>query len=114
MIWLEGELLRVFLGTSDHIGLENTTDALLRRARDAGLSGGTALQGSSGFGANSVIHRPHLFKLSSDLPVVVEFVDRPERIEAFLPTVLALLQGGGLVTREQVRMLAREGDFHDR
>ncbi|MEW6421149.1 MAG: DUF190 domain-containing protein, partial [Deinococcota bacterium] len=63
-----------------------------------------------------VIHRPHLFRLSSDQPVVVEFVDAPERIEAFLPQVWALLdpRSGSLVTRERVRMLARPGGPHAR
>ncbi|GAA5534044.1 hypothetical protein Dalu01_02452 [Deinococcus aluminii] len=51
------------------------------------------------------MHRSSLFKPSSDLPFVVEFVDTPERMEGFLPAVLALLNGAGLVTRERLRVL---------
>lgn len=114
--WLEAERLRVFLGTSDHVGGQVTSDALLEAAHRAGLSGGTVFQGSGGFGSHSIIHRPHFLRLSSDQPVVVEFVDVPGRIEAFVPQVRALLDasGGSLVIRERVRMLARPGGPHDR
>ncbi|ABF43979.1 protein of unknown function DUF190 (plasmid) [Deinococcus geothermalis DSM 11300] len=114
--WMEAERLRVFLGTSDQVGGQVASDALLEAAHRAGLAGGTVFQGSVGFGASSVIHRPHLFRLSSDQPVVVEFVDTPERIEAFVPQVWALLAqiSGSLVIRERVQMLARPGEPHDR
>ncbi|GAA5512422.1 hypothetical protein Dcar01_01136 [Deinococcus carri] len=112
--WREAERLRVFLGTSDHVGGNVASEALLQAAHRAGLAGGTVIQGSVGFGARSVIHRPHLFRLSSDQPVVVEFVDVPERIAAFVPQVWALLDqiSGSLVTRERVQMLARPGGTH--
>ncbi|GAA5534048.1 DUF190 domain-containing protein [Deinococcus aluminii] len=111
--WQDMELLRVFLGTSDHVAGESAADALLRHAKAAGLQGGTVLQGVAGFGQHAVLHRPGLFRLSPNLPVVVEFVDDAGRIEAFVPTVMTLLRGGGLVTRERLRALRGGEDRHD-
>jgi PII-like signaling protein len=107
LVWRQEELLRIFLGHSDRLHGEPVSDLLLRKARDSGLRGGTVLQGTAGFGAKSVIHKSSLFRMSSDLPVVVEFVDSAQRIETFLSTAAELLSGGALITREVIFVLDR-------
>ena len=57
----------------------------------------------AGFGANSVIHTSNILRLSEDLPLVIEVVDTKEHLEAALPEVDRLMQGG-LVTMETVRV----------
>ena len=44
-----------------------------------------------------------ILRLSADLPLVIEIVDRQERIDAFLPE-LDRMMGSGLVTLENVRI----------
>ncbi len=106
----EAELLRVFLGEDDRAHGRPAFQVVVEAAQHAGLAGATVLRGSLGFGADSVLHRANAFRLSGDLPVVVEIVDVPERIAAFLPQLEGLLLGGGLVTLERVRVLhARPG-----
>jgi PII-like signaling protein len=39
-----------------------------------------------------------------DLPIVIEIVDSEENINAFLPTLNAMM-GGGLVTLEKVKVI---------
>ena len=99
------ELLRVFFGEGDRVAGRPAFEALLRAAHDAGLAGATLLRGSLGFGAESVLHHPRPFRLSGDLPMVLEVVDAPERIEAFVRALEGLLTGGGLVTVERVTVL---------
>ena len=62
------------------------------------------MRGMLGYGAASRLHSAKLLRLSLDLPVVVELVDREERIRAFLPTIDALVEDG-LVTLEPVHVL---------
>lgn len=45
------------------------------------VSGVTVLQGIAGFGPDGKIHTASLLDLSLDLPLIVEFYDRPERVE---------------------------------
>ena len=45
-----------------------------------------------------------VLRLSEDLPMVVEIVDTPERIAAFVP-VLDAMMGEGLVTLEKMRVI---------
>ncbi len=96
----EGQLLRIFIGETDkHEGLP-LYEWLVREARKDGLAGATVFRGIAGFGANSRIHTANILRLSLDLPVVVEIVDRAERIEAFLG-VLDKVVTEGLVTVEK-------------
>jgi uncharacterized protein len=100
----EGLLLRVFVGDSDRFAGEPLYEAIVRRAREAGLAGATVLRGVEGFGAHSRIHTARILRLSQDLPIVVEIVDRADRIEAFLPELDEMV-GEGMATLEKVRVL---------
>ena len=99
------QMLRIYLGESDKTDGRPSFEAVVGAARRAGLAGATVLRGNRGYGANSIVHHPTLFRLSADLPVVIELVDDADKIEAFLPQLGELLHGGGLVTLESVRVL---------
>ena len=91
---VEGQLLRVFIGENDHFEGRPLYEAIVLKAREAGLAGATVLRGLMGFGAKSRLHTAKILRLSQDLPIVVELVDRAERIEAFLPTLEPRKEGG--------------------
>jgi len=102
---IDGEqvLMRLFLGESDRTGHRPLHVVLLELLRARGLAGATILKGVAGFGANSVIHTTNVLRLSEDLPLVIEVVDSEEHLEAVLPEVDRLMQGG-LITMEKVRV----------
>jgi len=97
------QLLRVFMGEDDRVEHQPVFERVVRAARLRGLAGATVLRGSLGYGADSVIHHPRPWRLSGDLPIVVEIVDHEERIQAFLPELERLFHGGGLITIENVQ-----------
>ncbi len=101
----EAQLLRIFVGESDKYHGRPLYEAIVEDARNRGLAGATVLRGTLGFGANSRIHTAKILRLSEDLPMVIEIVDTPEQIEAFLPDLDAMI-GEGLVTLEKVRVIA--------
>lgn len=98
-------LLRVFIGLRDMHNGRNLFEVVVQEARNAGLAGATVLEGFIGYGANSVVHHASLWRLSQDLPIVVELVDEEENLRAFLPRLEELLCGGGLITLERVTVL---------
>lgn len=103
---LDGEqiLVRVFIGESDRCGHQPLWQALVERLRREGFAGATVIRGLGGFGAHSVLHTTHLLELSTDLPVLIEIVDSPDRIEK-LTGILDEIVQEGLVTLERVRVL---------
>ena len=100
----EGRLLRIFVGESDHWDGKPLYEAIVLEARKRGLAGATVIKGFMGFGAHSRIHTAKLLELSQDLPIVVEIVDAPDKIEAFMPD-LEQMVGDGLITLERAEVL---------
>lgn len=76
----------------------------MEAAQAHGLAGATVLHGIMGFGAHSRLHTASILRLSADLPVVIEIVDLPDRIQAFLPVVEEMVQEG-MVTLEAAEVL---------
>jgi PII-like signaling protein len=100
----DAELLRVFIGDSDRHHGKPLYEAIVEAAREQHLAGATVLRGYVGFGAHSRIHTAKILRLSEDLPVIVEIVDAPDKIEAFLP-VLDGMMAEGMVTVERIKVI---------
>jgi hypothetical protein len=100
----EAKLLRIFIGENDKYDGRPLYEAIVQEARRQGMAGATVIKGTLGFGASSRIHTAKILRLSEDLPLVIEIVDKPERIESFLPT-LNVMMGEGLVTLETVKVI---------
>jgi PII-like signaling protein len=109
----EGKLLRLFIGEHDRWDGKPLYEAIVLRARAEGMAGATVLRGIEGFGASSVLHTSRLLELSSDLPIVVELVDRPEEIDRLLPDLDAMV-GEGLITLERVQVRTYRGAPRER
>jgi uncharacterized protein len=100
----EAKLVRVFIGESDHWHGVPLYEAIVRKAREMGLAGATVIRGVEGFGANSLIHTAKILRLSEDLPVIIEIVDKEDRIQKILP-ILDNMIGEGLITMERVEII---------
>src|SRR5579884_62679 len=92
-----GRRVRIYIGESDQCRGKTLYVAIVQEARKDGVAGATVARGIMGYGAASVIHEPHLFRLSSDLPIVVELVDSTDKIQGFLP-ILQGMVGSGMIT----------------
>ena len=104
----EGLLLRIYIGEQDKWHRQPLYEAIVLKARELGLAGATVLRGPMGYGAASRLHTAKILRLSEDLPVLIEIVDREERINAFLPE-LDRMMGDGLVTLEVVHIIRYRG-----
>lgn len=98
------ECLRIYIGESDRHKGKPLYQAIVEEARKLGLAGATALRGMVGFGASSRLHTVRLLRLSEDLPIVVEIVDRAERLDTLMPFLDEVILEG-LVTREEVEVV---------
>ena len=106
MTKLSGErvLMRIFIGASDKHGHIPLYEALVELFRKEGFAGATVLRGVAGFGAHSVYHTDKLLRLSLDLPIIVEAVDTQEKIDALMPRIDEMMNGG-MITLEQATVI---------
>lgn len=92
LLW--ATMVRVYLSESDH-GLK----ALLKCLHDElRVCGATVTRGVAGFGASGVVHGTSLVDLSSDLPLVLEFFDRPDRARAAIERIKDFVEPGHVVS----------------
>jgi len=101
---MEATLLRIFIGDRDKHGHMPLYEAIVLKARELHLAGATVLRSPMGFGKSSRMHTAKILQLSTDMPLVIEIVDTPDKIEAFLP-ILDEMMEGGLVTLEKVQVI---------
>ncbi len=97
-------LVRIFIGESDHLNGKPLHEAIVLKAREMGMAGATVVRGIMGFGASSRLHTLKILRLSEDLPIVVEIVDKRERVDLLLPFLEEHVREG-LVTLEEVEVL---------
>lgn len=102
---IEGDAKRVtiFMGESDRWRHRPLHTAIVEMLRAEGCAGATVLKGVEGFGKNSRLHTSAILRLSQDLPVMLVFIDTPERVERVLPMIDEMM-GGGLVAIEDVHV----------
>lgn len=99
---IEGAAKRVtlYIGECDRWEHKPLHEAIVERLRAEGCAGATVLRGMSGFGKHSRIHTAAILDFSADLPVVVVFVDTPERVDRVLPMVEEMVNGGLIVVED--------------
>ena len=101
----EANLLRIFIGEADRFEGKPLFEAIVNLARQRGMAGATVLRGLMGFGADSRMHSAKILRLSEDLPIVIEIVDKSENIESLLPVLDNMIKEG-MVTLEKIRVIA--------
>ena len=75
---------------------------LVRRLREEGASGATALRGIWGFSGDHPPHGDQLFRLRRKVPIVLTVVDQPDEIQRWFRVIDELTDEAGLVTSEMV------------
>ncbi len=97
-------LLRVYIGELDRYHGKSLCEQIIRKARELGMAGATAIHGVMGFGAASHLHTAKVLRLSEDLPVLIEIVDRQEKIDEIMPFLDEAVTDG-LITTEKVKIV---------
>src|SRR5579875_3355191 len=92
----EGVLLRIFVREDERHGVAPVYDAIVREARDRRVAGATVVRGVEGFGNRRAVHRSGAFSFVTKTPILVEIADTEEKIDALVPTILAMVPEGVL------------------
>jgi PII-like signaling protein len=65
-----------------------------------GVAGALVLKGVAGFGAEHHLHSASLVELSDRLPVKVEFVEMPAKVDELMPKLMELAGTGMIEVQE--------------
>jgi CBS domain-containing protein len=99
--------VRVYTSEDDRTGRTSTAHAVLDCLRRENAQGATLLRASSGFGATGELHTAGLVDIAPRLPVIVEWIDRPEVVARLLPRVKELVPHG-LITVDDTEVVLHQ------
>jgi PII-like signaling protein len=103
------KLMRIYLDEADKHEHRPLYTAILDLCRAHRVMGATVFKAAAGFANSGEQHSDRLLRLSIDLPVVVEVVDREDKIAELLPALDEMLAGGGLITLESLTAIRYAG-----
>ena len=101
--------VRVYCEQGDRHGHTPLATAIVQLLWHERASGVTVFNAVEGFGARHVIHSAHLVDLGANAPVLVEWLERPERFELIWPKLAPLVEHA-VVTVEDVSLLVPPHD----
>jgi uncharacterized protein len=103
---LEGKakMLRIHFGEDDKWEGKPLYRAIVEKCRELDIAGATVFRGTEGYGASTLIRRPHLLSFSHDAPLMVSVIDSEEKIQKLLP-VLDQMVDEGLIAMSDVEVI---------
>ena len=103
---LEGnaKMLRIHFGEDDKWHGKPLYRAIVEKCRELDIAGATVYRGVEGYGASTLIRRPHLLSFSSDLPVMISIIDTEENIRRLLPHLDQMVDEG-LIAMSDVEVI---------
>jgi PII-like signaling protein len=79
--------LRIYISSTDKFKHSPLYETIVYAAKRDGIAGATVFKGIMGYGASSEIHSNKLWEISEKVPLVVEIIDEPEKIDSFLESI---------------------------
>src|SRR5437762_2773106 len=101
---MDAKLVTIYVNSTDQWHGRALYTAIVQWCQQKGIAGASVTRCVEGYGAGHRLHTARLLELSENLPVRIEIVDIPERIEPLL-TALGEMIGEGLVTVSDVHIL---------
>jgi PII-like signaling protein len=84
----------IFINEDTQHHMQALHDSIMTFLLHKGVSGATATRAFSGFGSHQMLHTPKVEVLTQHLPIRIEFVDTPEKVEEVLPTLYEMVSDG--------------------
>jgi PII-like signaling protein len=103
-IEVDAKLVTIFVNSTDQWHGRPLYSAIVQLCQERGIAGATVVRCVEGYGASRQLHTSRLLELSENLPVRIEVVDLPERIDPLL-TALGGMIGEGLVAVSNVHIM---------
>ena len=97
-------LLRIYISEEDKLHGIPLYEAIVAKAREAGLAGATVVRGILGFGADRRMLSAKIVDLSNNLPIIIEIVDIERNIEGLIPFLDEHVKEG-FMTLEKVHVI---------
>ncbi|HTR34327.1 MAG TPA: DUF190 domain-containing protein [Bryobacteraceae bacterium] len=99
----------IFVNEDTQHHLTPLHDAIMTFLMHKGVTGATATRAFSGYGSHRKLHTPQIEVMAYHLPIRIEFIETPEKVEEVLPTLYEMVSDGLIEVQDtRVVKLARK------
>jgi PII-like signaling protein len=84
------KLMRIYLSGGELKEAKPLYKKIVDLCLELDIAGASVLRGIYGYGASKQIHSGRILSLSSDLPIIIEIIDREKNLEELLPKLIEL------------------------
>lgn len=98
----ECKILKIYIREDAKYKGHNLYHALVVKLAEIGMAGVTVTRGIEGFGHEKRLHSTRILDISLKLPVVVEVIDTPEKIQTAIPIVNEMVNEGLVMTTDVI------------
>jgi PII-like signaling protein len=99
----------VYVGEDVHQRGEPLYLAVLNFLFYHGVAGATVTKGIAGFGSHHQIHSARILEISENLPIKIEFVEEPAKLDAILPKLVDMVRPGLVEMQDTTIVTASSG-----
>ena len=100
----QAKMLRIYFGEDDKWKDKPLYRAIVEKCRELDIAGATVFRGIEGYGASTLIRRPHHLSFSHDAPVMVSVIDSDDKIKRLLPFLDEMVDEG-LIAMSEVEVI---------
>jgi len=100
--------LRIYISSTDKFKHTPLYEVIIFAARRYGIAGATVLKGIMGFGSSSEVYSNKLWEITEKLPLIVEIIDEPYKIDVFFESIKPYFEKigkGHIVTVDETTVL---------
>lgn len=103
----DAKILRIYISSTDKFKHTPLFEMIVYAAKRYGISGATVLKGVMGYGGSSSISSAKFWEITEKLPMVVEIIDEPAKIDWFLGIIKPFfdkIRNGCVITTENTHV----------
>lgn len=94
----------IYVGEDHQFHGQSVYSAILDFLFYRGVSGANVVRGVAGFGADHHLHTMRIERLTENLPIKIEFIESPEKVEELLPKLHEMV-GTGMIEMQDTTVL---------
>ena len=88
------QIMKIYISEDSLYKGHNLYHAIVLKLKEMGIAGVTVTRGIEGYGQGKRLNTARILELSSSLPIIIEAIDRPDRISKAIPVVEEMVNEG--------------------
>lgn len=94
------KILKIYISEDSKYKNHNLYHALILKLKETGMAGVTVARGIEGYGQGRRLHTSRILELSASLPIIIEVIDKMEKIEMVIPIVKEMVNEGLVIVTD--------------